>query len=157
MLRVFAAAATGFGVGAAVFLPSKLTQNHCQVPCGIFDDKAKIAELMQHTTTIAKAINQVQTLAVQKDAQSLNQSVRWINTKEEHCDKIIETVSKYFLTQKVKEVSRSDEKHQAYLMTLEKHHLVMRAAMKAKQSTDSKAADDLKDVVHVLSHLYGEA
>lgn len=74
MLRVFAAAATGFGVGAAVFLPSQATRNHCQVPCGIFDDKAKIAELQQHTTTIAKAINQVQTLAAQKDAQSLNQS-----------------------------------------------------------------------------------
>lgn len=35
-------------------------------------------------------------------AQSFNQMTRWVNTKEEHCSKIIELISTYCLCQRVK-------------------------------------------------------
>ena len=47
-----------------------------QVPCGIYDDAAKIKELKQHSTTITKATAQINSLSPALDAQALNQSVR---------------------------------------------------------------------------------
>jgi len=47
-----------------------------QVPCGIYDDAAKIKELKQHSTTITKATNQINALSPALDAQALNQAVR---------------------------------------------------------------------------------
>ena len=47
-----------------------------QVPCGIYDDAAKINELKQHSTTITKATAQINALSPAHDAQALNQSVR---------------------------------------------------------------------------------
>ena len=38
---------------------------------------------------------------------------------------------------------------------LAKHHAVMKAAMKAKQSVDEAAADKLDDALHTVSHMYG--
>ena len=54
------------------------------------------------------------------DPQSLNQSVRWINTKE-HASQIITTVSEYFLTQKLKDVGEKDDKYNDYLIALALH------------------------------------
>ena len=75
---------------------------HCQVPCGIYDDAARIAQIREDITTIEKATHKIAALAGQSDAESQNQLVRWINTKEEHASHIIEIVSEYFLTQKIK-------------------------------------------------------
>eukprot|EP00470_Lotharella_oceanica_P004368 CAMPEP_0170176724 /NCGR_PEP_ID=MMETSP0040_2-20121228/9539_1 /TAXON_ID=641309 /ORGANISM="Lotharella oceanica, Strain CCMP622" /LENGTH=163 /DNA_ID=CAMNT_0010419141 /DNA_START=138 /DNA_END=629 /DNA_ORIENTATION=+ len=123
---------------------------HCQVPCGIYNDPARIAAMQEDVKTIAKAMAQVQGLAQSSDAQSVNQATRWIMTKEQHASNIITTVSEYFLTQKVKEVSKTDHAYQSYLEILAMHHKVMRLAMKAKQSADPKVADAL---AHELSHL----
>ncbi len=60
----------------------KVTQAHCQVPCGIYDDAARIAGLREDATTIAKAINNIKKLSGSHDAEGFNQLVRWINTKE---------------------------------------------------------------------------
>ena len=43
----------------------------------------------------------------------------------------------------------------AYLEQLAKHHAVMKAAMKTKQSVDPAAANALDDALHVASHMYG--
>jgi len=60
---------------------------------------------LQDATTIRKAIVQIKELTAGSSSnmspQALNQSTRWIVTKEEHATKIIDTVSTYFLTQKV--------------------------------------------------------
>ena len=52
--------------------PAALTRAHCQVPCGIFDDPAKVSELKQDAATIRKAMVQTNELGT-KDALSLNQ------------------------------------------------------------------------------------
>lgn len=131
-----------------------LAQAHCQVPCGIYDDAARIAAMKEDCTTISKAIGMIQQLAGDTKPQSVNQMVRWINTKEDHASKIIETVSTYFLTQKVKPVANGDEGYQKYLLQLADHHAVMSAAMKTKQTVDESAATALLSAIERLATHY---
>ena len=51
-------------------------QAHCQVPCGIFDDHARVAAMHEDAVTAAKAISELSKLAGKTDPQSLNQMVR---------------------------------------------------------------------------------
>ena len=127
---------------------------HCQVPCGIYDDPARIARLREDATTIAKAVKQINELAVGHDAQAVNQTVRWINTKEDHASHIIKVVSEYFLAQKVKPVSPGADGYNAYLKKLADHHAVIVAAMKTKQSVDESPVDALNRAIDALAPHY---
>lgn len=131
-----------------------VTLNHCQVPCGIFDDPAMVGELKEACTTIRKAIAQSNALhgSVTTDPLSLNQMVRWINTKEEHCNKIISLVSEYCLCQRVKRPNFKSEDE--YLQALKVHHTVMQAAMAAKQSMSESSCATLEHAVDDLSKMY---
>lgn len=132
----------------------KVADAHCQVPCGIYDDKARIARLHEDTMTITKAMKSINELAGKHDAQSLNQATRWINTKEAHASHTIEVVSEYFLTQKVKPVSPGADGYDAYLKKLADHHAAMVAAMKAKQNVDPISADRLHHAIDALAKHY---
>ncbi len=133
---------------------------HCQVPCGIYDDPARIVQMQEDTATIAKSIKLMNELADKTDAQSRQQFARWTTTKEQHAQRIIDTVSDYFLAQKIKPAPGSDpgsvddEAYQAYLKTLAEHHAVIVAAMKAKQSADPAAATALGETIHVIEHTW---
>lgn len=127
---------------------------HCQVPCGIYDDHARIHAMLEDVTTIAKAMNQINELAGKADAQSFNQAARWVSTKETHASHIAATVSEYFLMQKVKEVEPGSPEYQKYLESLATHHRVLRAAMKVKQTVDPANADALKASIEALGKLY---
>jgi nickel superoxide dismutase len=127
---------------------------HCQVPCGIYDDEARIEGLREDATTIGKAIDQMTQLAGKTDVQSLNQLTRWVQTKETHAARIISVVSEYFLTQKVKPVGADSEGHPAYLKKLADHHAVMAAAMKTKQKADPKAVEALRKAIEGLAAHY---
>jgi len=121
---------------------------HCQVPCGIYDDYARVLAMLEDVTTIEKSIVSIKELSGKKDAQSKNQLVRWVNTKEMHAEKIISTISNYFLTQRVKP-SQED-----YLQRLKKHHAVILNAMKAKQTVSAEVAAELKKNVEALVPYY---
>mmetsp|Transcript_131313 Transcript_131313/g.185289 ORF Transcript_131313/g.185289 Transcript_131313/m.185289 type:complete len:115 (-) Transcript_131313:83-427(-) len=111
-----------------------------------------VAELKQHAATIRKAMVQSTDLHSAGDLQSLNQVVRWINTKEEHCAKIITAVGEYCLCQRVKkDVFASDED---YVSALKSHHAVMQAAMKAKQTMDPAACDALDHALGDFAKMY---
>ena len=138
---------------AVVLLPN-LVAAHCQVPCGIYDDAARVARMYEDAATIEKAMVQMQDLAGKGDAQSANQLTRWINTKEAHAANIITTVAEYFLTQKVKPVAAGAEGHEAYLAKLADHHLVMAAAMKAKQNSDPAIVAKLRAALDALGKHY---
>jgi len=135
---------------------------HCQVPCGIFDEAARINGMVEDTATIAKAQKLMNELAGKDDAQSQQQFVRWTNEKEKHAQRIMETIADYFLAQRVKPVAKpaddaGDEekaKYAAYLQTLADHHAVTIAAMKAKQSADPATAEALAEAIHALSHIW---
>ncbi len=143
-------------LGALAFMatPQEHAAAHCQVPCGIYDDPARVHHMLEDVTTIAKAVDQIGALAAKTDALSQNQVTRWIMTKEAHASDIITTVAEYFLTQKVAEVPAGDPARQAYLDSLADHHHVMRAAMKTKQTVDAAAVQDLKTAVEALAKRY---
>ena len=123
---------------------------HCQVPCGIYDDHMRVQAMLEDAATVEKAVAQMNDLAGQTDVQSQNQMVRWVMNKESHAQKVIETISDYFLTQRVKP-SQDD-----YEQRLKKHHAVILAAMKAKQSSDRKSAKALTAAIEELKGYYPE-
>jgi nickel superoxide dismutase len=130
---------------------------HCQMPCGIYDDPARIASLKEDAATITKAITNIIELAPKQDAQSLNQATRWIATKEDHASDIITVVAEYFLAQRVKPVEAGTEGYDAYLRSLADHHAVMVAAMKAKQQCDLATAGGLDQAIDTLAKHYQPA
>lgn len=133
----------------ALVVPN-IAQAHCQVPCGIYNDSARLQSMLEDAATVEKAARLINELAPKKDAQSQNQLVRWVNTKEQHAQSIIETISNYYLTQRVK-TSQSD-----YSTRLEMHHAVIVAAMKAKQNVDKKTMEKLSTSIKALSGYYPE-
>ena len=60
---------------------------HCEVPCGIYQDSVRISLILEHITTIEKAMNQITKIS-NEDKPNYNQLVRWITNKEEHAEKI---------------------------------------------------------------------
>ncbi|MGD9307675.1 MAG: superoxide dismutase, Ni [Desulfosarcina sp.] len=123
---------------------------HCQVPCGIYDDHARVQMMLEDAETVEKAARLITELSAKSDAQSNNQLVRWVFNKEHHAQKIIATISDYFLTQRVK-TDQTD-----YVERLRKHHAVIVAAMKAKQHADVKFARQLKASIQALAAYYPE-
>ena len=130
---------------------------HCQVPCGIYDDHARIHMLQEDAMTIAKAVANIDALGRATDAKSFNQRVRWVQAKEEHASRIITLVSEYFLTQKIKAASPNNKKAWAtYLDQLLACHAVMRTAMKTKQTVSPDAVDELNAAIDKLGQYYPE-
>jgi len=141
---------------STLHLVLRLRGGHCQVPCGIFDDPAIVAEIKQAAETIRKSMVQSSELhaglVAQTSPQSLNQMIRWVMTKEEHCTKIITAISEYCLCQRVKkEVFASDAD---YVDALKAHHAVMQKAVKCKQSVDPADADALDHAIADFSKMY---
>lgn len=123
---------------------------HCQVPCGIYNDHARIEQMLEDSATILKASRLIAELSGKTDAQSQNQIVRWVMNKEKHAQNVIFTISDYFLTQRVK-TSQKD-----YEDRLKKHHAVILAAMAAKQNSDEKMAMALQKSIEDLAVYYPE-
>lgn len=135
-------------VTAGLTFGTTSAQAHCQLPCGIFDDHARVQAMLEDTVTIKKSARLICELADKTDSRSQNQLVRWVMTKEQHAQNIITTISDYFLAQRVKS-SQAD-----YNERLVKHHEVMVAAMKAKQNTDKEYAETLKKAIEALLAYY---
>ena len=132
----------------------RTAEAHCQVPCGIYDDSARIAGLNEDATTIAKAVRMIDQLGGKHEAKDINQVTRWVATKEEHASRVIKVVSEYFLTQKVKPVAPGAAGYDAYLKKLADHHAVMVAAMKTKQNVNEESVHALAGAIHHLAHHY---
>jgi nickel superoxide dismutase len=141
LLCVFAATGTDILLSENVFA-------HCQIPCGIYNDHARVEAMLEDVDTIEKSIQLITDLSGKTDAQSQNQLVRWVMNKEMHAQKIIATISDYFLTQRVK----PDQKD--YAERLAAHHAVIVAAMKAKQNADMKFATSLRKRIEALASYY---
>jgi nickel superoxide dismutase len=136
-------------ISVGIFLP-RLAIAHCQIPCGIYDDYLRLEALREDAETVQKSVEMMFALTGETDVQSQNQMVRWVMNKEEHAQKIIATISDYYLTQRVKPNQKD------YAERLQKHHTVILAAMNAKQNADSKAVDSLKKSIEALAEYYPE-
>ena len=127
---------------------------HCQVPCGIYDDAVRIVQIEEDIATIRKAMSMIKGLSGKSDAQSINQMIRWVNTKESHADKIQETVSSYFLAQRIKPKKKGAAGRQKYVnQTLLLQQLIV-AAMKCKQNVDQSRCEAASDLVVEFSVSY---
>jgi small subunit ribosomal protein S27Ae len=112
---------------STLHLVLRLRGGHCQVPCGIFDDPMIVAEIRQACATIRKAMAQINELSAAGTAQAFNQMTRWVNTKEEHCSKIMTTVADYCLAQRCKVFGTAGSPfstEQDYIDALKAHHAV---------------------------------
>ncbi len=128
---------------------------HCEVPCGIFDDPARFAAMQEDASTIAKAMGQIGELAGKTDAQSMNQLIRWVNTKEEHATHTMDTIGQYFMAQRIKVPAAGDEAAaKRYVSLLSAAHRVSVAAMKCKQSVDPANAAALSTAISTLQKIY---
>ncbi len=118
---------------------------HCEVPCGVYADQMRFEQMLEDHTTIAKAMAKIREFDAPKSAQAVNQSVRWVNTKEDHATKTQHVVAQYFMTQRIKPVDDlTSAEGKKYLSQLTAAHNVLLAAMKCKQSVKDEHADALK-------------
>ena len=127
---------------------SPYAYSHCQIPCGIYDDNARVKAMLEDAATTKKAIDKIKELSGKKDALSQNQLTRWVVNKEKHAQNIILTIGDYFLTQRVK------PKQKDYSTRLERHHAVILAAMKVKQTADMKPVKELEASIKKLLPYY---
>lgn len=128
-----------------------LARAHCQLPCGIYDDHARVLLMLEDAATIEKSVVLITELSGKSDPQSQNQLVRWVMNKEEHAQKIISLISDYFLTQRVNPAQKD------YTARLIKHHAVIIAAMKAKQNADMAHVNALKISIKELLPYYPDS
>ena len=129
----------------AVFLYSTSSFAHCEVPCGIYDDKARTTEIAEHIATIEKAIKSIDK---EKQAGNDNQVVRWVLNKEKHAEELQHIVYQYFMTQRIK---FDTEMYNEKLAAL---HQLLVYAMKAKQSMDLANVESLKKSLMAFEELY---
>ena len=127
---------------------------HCQVPCGIYNDDARFEAMFEDATTIEKAMLSIRKLEV-TEGKTINQLVRWVNTKEAHADKLTETITAYFLAQRIKVVPAANKvAHVEYLKKLELLHNIMVQAMKCKQTTDVNNVQKIRKFITEFQTLY---
>ena len=139
-----------------LFVLSTKVYAHCQVPCGIYGDAVRVVQIEEDITTVRKAMNMINDLAGQSDAQSLNQLSRWVRTKEDHAQKVQETVLNYFLAQRVKAKEKGSKERQQYVdQTLTLHQLIV-SMMKCKQTVEQRNCSNAFELLDKFTNLYFE-
>ena len=142
---------------AAVCMCSSDLYAHCEVPCGIYGDDARFSAIAEDVQTIEKAMGMIADLAGKDGAQSTNQLVRWVVTKEEHANKIQHVVTQYFMTQRMKAPAGDDAAaFAAYTDKLVLLHKMLRTAMLCKQSVDTTHPQVLHDLLHEFKAAYSK-
>jgi len=137
---------------AAVF--GSLAYSHCQIPCGIYDDEARLAAIAEHITTIEKAMKEIESLSAQPKP-NMNQIVRWVNNKDQHADELSEIVTYYFMAQRIKVASESDTKaYGDYVRKLTLLHQMVVRSMQAKQTTDLAHVQELRSLLEQFRTAY---
>lgn len=140
-------ATTGVLITALIALVATSAGAHCEIPCGIYDDHMRIHLIAEDITTVEKAMKQIDDLAA-KVPLNYNQLVRWISNKEQHANRIQETVTQYFMTQRIKP---DQEKYTEKLAVL---HQMLLAAMKCKQTTEAGHVATLRSLLKKFETLY---
>ncbi len=127
---------------------------HCEIPCGIYDDQARLHMILEHATTIEKSMTKITALSADASKNS-NQLSRWVSNKEAHADEVQELVTQYFMTQRIKVPKKGDKAANAkYNAELGMLHQMLVHAMKAKQTTDATHAEALRTLVQSFSQSY---
>lgn len=139
-----------------IFLFTTYLLGHCQVPCGIYDDSRIILEIEQHIQTIEKAMLEIETISNSENSspQNNNQLIRWINTKEQHAQLIQNTISNYFLSQRIKPKNIDEANYNNYVDLTTTCQKIIFTSMKTKQHVDLKFIIQLRELLDFFSYLY---
>jgi len=130
-------------VSSFIFISN--AQSHCEIPCGIYDDEARMDLILEHASTIEKSMMQIKEL---EKADNANQLVRWVNNKEEHATELQHIVTQYFMTQRIKLDSPDYDKKLAAL------HKMLVYSMKCKQTVDLANVEMLRQAADEFRQLY---
>ena len=143
-----------FGVIASAVLFGSLAYSHCQIPCGIYDDPARLDEIAEHITTVEKSMNQIMELS-KEPSKNANQLIRWVMNKEEHADEISHVVTFYFMAQRIKPPAEADTGSQSdYIKKITLLHEMLIYSMKAKQTTDLANVEKLRSLLKEFREVY---
>lgn len=143
--------------GLLTMVRAGLVYSHCQIPCGIYDDPARIRLLGEHITTIEKSMNQIQRLSEAESTADKNQLVRWILNKEQHADPFSEIVTCYFTAQRPGPVGPSDQEAcNKYIRQITLLHEMLVTAMKGKQTVDLEHPKKRRSLLYDFEHAYLE-
>ncbi|MEE4243183.1 MAG: superoxide dismutase [Ni] [Desulfopila sp.] len=142
---MFKYAIHSFTLIAILFFSAAASWSHCEIPCGIYDDKMRITMLEEHIATMEKSMGQILDL---EKGNNNNQLIRWVMNKEDHAEQFQNIVTQYFMTQRIK----PDEK--MYHEELALLHQMLIYAMKAKQTVDLENITKLKELVTAFDKLY---
>jgi nickel superoxide dismutase len=127
---------------------------HCQIPCGIYDDPARFAQLEEHVTTIEKSMNEITKLSADEN-KNWNQIVRWVNNKEQHADELTHIVTYYFMAQRLKiPQSAGAISYKKYIHELTLLHGMVVHSMKAKQTVDLEQVATLRNLIEEYKASY---
>ena len=138
---------------SAVVLGS-LAYSHCQIPCGIYDDEARIKMIAEHITTIEKSMRLIEELKEQ-DEINANQIVRWVNNKEAHADELSNIITNYFMAQRIKIASEGNvQEYGKYVRKLTLLHDMLVTTMKAKQTTDTAHVAQIRTLLKQFHKAY---
>ena len=118
---------------------------HCEIPCGIYDDTARIDLIFEHATTIEKSMKMITELEKSNNA---NQLVRWVTNKEKHADLLQNIVTQYFMTQRIKLDAKDYDKKITAL------HKMLVFSMKCKQTVDLANVEKLRAAAQEFQKLY---
>jgi len=138
----------------SVMACASIVYSHCQIPCGIYGDEDRFDMIAENITTIEKSITLINELSKQQKP-NYNQIVRWIQNKEKHADDISHIVTYYFLAQRIKPVDKSKENaYKRYIEKLTLLHEMLFYSMKAKQTTELKNVEKLKELLTKFHNAY---
>ena len=124
-----------------------LVSAHCEIPCGIYDDGARVDMIAEHATTIEKSMKEIMMLQKAKTV-NYNQLVRWVVNKEEHANKIQLIVAQYFMTQRITFDTKGYEEKLVLL------HRMLVYAMKCKQTIELSHVEKLRSALSEFRNLY---
>jgi nickel superoxide dismutase len=131
-----------------------LVYSHCQMPCGIYDDPARLAAIAENITTVEKAMKSIEELSSQQKP-NMNQIVRWVNTKDEHAEDIAHIASYYFMAQRITPVDKSNTAgYEKYIKQLTLLHEMLVYSTKAKQTTDLANVEKLRSLLADFRNAY---
>ena len=119
---------------------------HCEIPCGIYDDTARMNMIFEHATTIEKSMKMI--IELEKSNNNANQLVRWVNNKEKHAELLQNIVTQYFMTQRIKLDAKDYDKKITAL------HRMLIFSMKCKQTIDLGNVEKLRAAAQDFQKLY---
>ena len=150
-MKAFTVSLISFLISLFSFSPAF---SHCEIPCGIYGDETRFAMLEEDIATVEKSMKLIVELS-KAGEKNYNQIVRWVENKEKHATLIQETVSQYFMTQRIKPADENNQaEYKKYTEQLRLLHEMLIYAMKAKQSTDLVNVEKLRSRVLTFKALY---